>query len=157
MEFYHDRFDFNDIRRHETLTPQHIMDVWQELAADELPWCAMPHDDRHGIMRPTIAALLDLSEGLFATARRQRIGVAAALHGSFRRAQGCANRVIADDFMLVRAALKLALVRRNVSESAARQFVRCLLPDWRFARRAAAESFLSGPFWSPRASDSSPD
>jgi hypothetical protein len=157
MDFLFDNFDCNDPRSIRALTTAHVVGVWREHARCETPWSAMTLDDRPGRIRPIVCALLDLSGGLYSADRQRNVRLTAAQHAAFRRAQACSERVVVDDFTLVRMSLKLALLRLGVSTGLARQFIRCLLPDWRLARRTAVECHRNGAFGRTRYIDTSFD
>jgi hypothetical protein len=154
MDLFNDDFDSPDTPGARAFDSAEIFAIWREHAYRELPWCAMPADDRTGVIRPVILALLDLSNGLYGAARRRKISLAASRHGAFRRAQGCDEPVLADDFTLVRLALKTALARFGVSNAVARPFIRNLLPDLRLARRVALETYKTGMIGGRRGGDS---
>lgn len=142
MEAFDDDSIFHDPGGMRPLTADTVMGVWHEHARTEAPWSAMPLDDRPGTMRPLIDALLDVTGGLECSIRRRDIRMSAAIHGRYRRGQGCSAQVVSDDFGLLRLALKMTLYRMGVPAPASRRFIRCLLPDWRMARRAAEDGHL---------------
>jgi hypothetical protein len=142
MEFYDDYAGWDEPDDGAAVLPDDVMLAWRESVRDEFPWCTMPLDDRTGVMRPIIDELLDVSGGLACPIRQRRIRSAAAAHGAFRRAQRCANRVVSDDFAMLRLALNVALRRAGQSRPTTRGVLRCLLPDWRMARSAAREAFV---------------
>jgi hypothetical protein len=143
MPYFDDYSTWDDDDDAGGVTPDNVMLLWRESVRGELPWSSMPLDDRTGTIRPIIDELLDVSTGLACPIRRRNIQSAAAAHGAFRRAQRCDDHVLIDDFTMLRAALDIALRQSGKSRTMTREALKCLLPDWRMARRAAREAFAA--------------
>jgi hypothetical protein len=54
--------------------------------------------------------------------------------------------VVSDDFVLLRRSVKLALWRIGTSGASTQECMQCILPEWRFARRAALDGHRHGLF-----------
>jgi hypothetical protein len=111
------------------------------MRTDHDPWSAMPLDDRLGYLRPVIAELLDVGDGIDSTARRARLVEAARRHGAFRRAQACAEVIVSWEFSALREAVREGLRATGFPPETVRQVTRWMLTDWRLARRAARWGF----------------
>lgn len=145
---YHAMFDFGDAHEPDewsepaTVTAEMVVCVWESLIAREFPWYEMPLDDRRGYLGSLVGELLDVTGGIESSVRRRRLEHAARRHGAFRRGQACAEAVVSSDFATLREALREALLIAGASPVIVREATRWLLPDWRFARRAARSGFV---------------
>lgn len=119
-----------------------VMSVWTHCVLSREPWRSMPADDRAGEMRRVVAELLD--GGGDARARRRRLRSAATNHGAFRRAQGCAQDVVAGDFAAVPESLQVALRACGLGSGEADNAVDALSLDCHIARRAAQRARSGG-------------
>jgi hypothetical protein len=114
-----------------------VMVAWRQIANALEPWRSMPLDDRIGELRRVLEELLDSVGGMRAPARRRRIRTVATRHGIFRRAQGCPEGALLNDFVFLRRAVRRALSAQGVSQLVVRELARTLYPDLRVARHAA--------------------
>jgi hypothetical protein len=136
-----DAFEPDERSEPATITAEMVVFVWESLITGEFPWYEMPLDDRRGYVGSLVGELLDISDGVESDERRQRLETVARRHGAFRRAQKCSEAVVSSDFSTLREALREALLIAGATPPVVRQATRWLIPDWRFARRAARTGF----------------
>jgi len=124
-----------------SVTSELVVFIWAS-HTDQEPWSAMPLDDRTGYLRVVVNELLDLSDGIDSASRRHRLVEVSRRHGAFRRGQACPELVVAQDFAVLREAVREALTLAGASPRTVREATRSLLPDWRMTRRAALLGFV---------------
>lgn len=122
-----------------------VLHEWRALTRARGTWADMPLDDLLGelptVVRALLAEVLRRESGATEGDGTAVLMEAAARHGAFRRAQGCAATVIADDYDALRRAIRSTLRTGGIAVNRMAGVLYETLVALRVATRASLREF----------------
>lgn len=118
------------------LAHEHVLARWLGYVHDAEPWRSMAPDDVMGYLRPITIAVLGAERDPDERRRMHTLHVAALRHAAFRGAQRCSRRVVHQELVALKAAIRVEIEQSGTDAMSAGLLADLADAELRLVRRS---------------------